>query len=133
MRRKLKRLIRSRPLRRASFKRVKKRLAPMRRRRSSRVRYAKRGISRTRRGARGFLSGTTGKLLTGGIIGGVTAYLTSRFSPNLAVLADDAGDLASTFIAGKWGLVGNVIGKRALPVLVNQGFSGGNGSSGDSA
>jgi hypothetical protein len=71
--------------------------------------------------------------LTGGIIGGVTAYLTSRFSPNLAVLADDAGDLASTFIAGKWGLVGNVIGKRALPVLVNQGFSGGNGSSGDSA
>lgn len=101
-----------------------------RRKSSRRTVYKTKAVSR-RSGTRSFLSGTSGKLLTGGIIGGVIPFVANRFAPGTAVLVDDASDLISTFIGGKWALVGNMIGKRVVPMLVRQG-SGGN-TSGDMA
>jgi hypothetical protein len=94
-----------------------------------------RSVRSGRRGKKvlGFFSGTVGKVLVGAIIGGVTPVITSRLAPNLAVLADDAGDLASTFIAGKYGLIGNMVGKRVLPMLVGQVTGQSSSNNGDSA
>lgn len=89
-------------------------------RKRSRVRTVTTRAGSYSRRAKGFLSGTTGKLVVGAVIGGIVPVVASRLAPSAAVLTDDASDLLATFIGGKWGLVGNMVGKRVVPMLLAQ-------------
>lgn len=118
-----------------TVKRPTHHIITMARKKGSKTRTVYRTVRSGGRRAGGMLKGTGGKVAAGGVIGLITTFITPRLPPTAAVLVDDASDLAATFALGKYGLIGNMIGKRLAPILVRQatGNSGLSSSIGDSA